>query len=311
MSEDSVALVIVTGLSGAGKSTALHALEDLGFFCIDNLPMPVMEATLAACENGGVRRIALGVDVRVRSFFARAADVIESVRMPGHREADILFLDASDEALLRRYSSTRRPHPLSQDLSHQGSTQSMAVLDGIRLERERLAPLRARAKHVIDTSELSVHDLRRRVIEVYGPAAATQPGMRTRLLSFGFKYGIPLDADIILDVRFLSNPYFVATLRPQSGLDAAVRDFVLSTEDCREFLSKAFDLLTFSLPRYEREGKSYLTVGVGCTGGRHRSVAIAEAIAEGLRARTGARIHVVHRDLERETIAEGDKSAGP
>lgn len=304
MTSDSVVVVIVTGLSGAGKSTALHALEDLGFFCIDNLPVPVMDATLSACESGGVRRVALGVDVRVRSFFDRAAEVIESVRVPGHRDVDILFLEASDETLLRRYSSTRRPHPLSHALSP-GSTRSIAVLDGIRMERERLAPLRARAKQVIDTTELSVHDLRRRVLEVYGPGAGSHPGMSTRLVSFGFKYGIPVDADVILDVRFLPNPFFVSTLRALSGKDSKVHDYVVGTEDARVFLDKALDLLTFSLPRYEREGKSYLTVALGCTGGRHRSVALTEALAAELREKTASRIDVVHRDLDREAVASG------
>lgn len=305
MTSDSVIVVIVTGLSGAGKSTALHSLEDLGFFCVDNLPVPVMEATLSACESGGVRRVALGVDVRVRSFFDRAADVIESVRVPGHRDVDILFLDASDETLFRRYSSTRRPHPLSQTLPD-GTTRSIAVLDGIHLERERLAPLRARAKQVIDTTGLSVHELRRRILEVYGPGAGSQPGMSTRLVSFGFKYGIPVDADVLLDVRFLPNPFFVSTLRPLSGKDSKVRDFVLTTEDARVFLDKALDLLAFCLPRYEKEGKSYLTVGVGCTGGRHRSVTLAEALAADLRRRTGSEILVVHRDLDREAISPGE-----
>ncbi len=296
-------VVIVTGLSGAGKSTALHALEDLGFFCIDNLPVPVMVETLAACEAGGVARVAIGIDVRVRRFLDRAADVIESIRVPGRREVDILFLDAADEALLRRFSSTRRPHPLSYALAE--STRAVAVLDGVRLERERLAPLRARAKQVIDTTKLSVHDLRRRILDHYGPGTGRQPRMNTRIVSFGFKYGTPVDADLVLDVRFLPNPFFVPALSHFSGLDAPVRDYVLGSEDGKVWLDKARDLLEFSLPRYEREGKSYLTVAIGCTGGRHRSVALADALATALGSTTGLPIGVVHRDIDRDQPGSG------
>jgi UPF0042 nucleotide-binding protein len=221
MTLTSASVLIVTGLSGAGKSTALHALEDLGFFCVDNLPIPVMSATLAACESGGVARVAMGVDVRVRRFLDQAADVIDALGVPGHREVDVLFLDASDEMLLRRFSSTRRPHPLSYALAPE-NTRAVAVLDGIRLERERLAPLRAKAKQVIDTTELSVHELRRRVLELYGPGAGG-PRMSARIVSFGFKYGTPVDADLLLDVRFLPNPFFVPELRSLSGLDARLR----------------------------------------------------------------------------------------
>jgi UPF0042 nucleotide-binding protein len=265
-------VLIVTGLSGAGKSTALHALEDLGFFCVDNLPVPVMDATLVACEAAGLPRVAMGIDVRVRRFLDRAAEVIESVRVPGHRE--------------------------------------VAVLDSIRVERERLSPLRARAKHVIDTTELSVHDLRRRVIEVYGPGASAQPRMSTRVVSFGFKYGPPMDADLLFDVRFLPNPFFVAELRPQSGLDEPVQSFVLAAPDARTFIDKAVDLLSFSLPRYEREGKSYLTVGIGCTGGQHRSVVLAEKIAAEVSVKTGLSITVVHRDIDRDLSITGDSFVG-
>ena len=236
-----------------------------------------MEATLAACDSGGVARVAMGIDVRVRRFLDRAAEVIDSLRVPGHREVDILFLDAADEELLRRFSSTRRPHPLSHALGPESTRGAVAVLDGVRLERERLAPLRARAKQVIDTTELSVHELRRRILEVYGPGAGGQPRMSTRVVSFGFKYGPPVDADVILDVRFLPNPFFVGPLRALSGLDGPVRDYVLGTPDARTFSDKAVELFgVLPSPRYEREGKSYLTVGVGCTGGRHRSVVLAE-----------------------------------
>jgi UPF0042 nucleotide-binding protein len=302
-------VLIVTGLSGAGKSTALHALEDLGFFCVDNLPIPVMDETLGACEAAGLPRVALGIDVRVRRFLDRAANVIDSIRVPGHREVDILFLDAADETLLRRFSSTRRPHPLVHDYAD--TSRAIAVLDSIRVERERLSPLRARARQIIDTTELSVHDLRRRVLEVYGPGAGAAPRMSTRVVSFGFKYGAPVDGDLILDVRFLPNPFFVAELRPLSGLDAPVRDYVLAAADAKSFLSKCVDLLSFCLPRYEREGKSYLTVGVGCTGGQHRSVVMAERIAAEVSEQTGLGITVVHRDIDRDLAIAADAFAPP
>lgn len=298
---DAELVVVVTGLSGAGKSTALHALEDLGFFCVDNLPMPVIAETLAACETAGVRRVALGIDVRVRRFLDRAVEVITSIDVPGKRDVDIMFLDAGDEALLRRFSSTRRPHPLSHTVGDE-STQATAVLDGIRIERERLAPLRAQAKHVIDTTELSVHELRRRVLRYYGPGAPSHAGMHVRVVSFGFKYGTPVDADVVLDVRFLDNPYFVDSLKALDGTDSRVRDYVLDNPDARQFLDLTGQLLEFCLPRYEREGKSYLTLAVGCTGGRHRSVALAEAIAQNLRVKGRTAMEVVHRDLHRDIL---------
>jgi UPF0042 nucleotide-binding protein len=297
-------VVVVTGLSGAGKSTALHALEDLGFFCIDNLPIPVLQDTLAACDAGKLDRVAMGIDVRVRTFFKRAHEVLEAVQREGKRDLEILFLDASDETLLRRFSSTRRPHPLSYSLGVE-STRAIAVLDGIRLERERLSLLRAGAQKVVDTTGLSVHDLRRRILDAYGPGVGGQPGMLTRLVSFGFKYGTPVDADLVFDVRFLPNPFFVEALRPLTGIDPPVRDYVHATEDALVFTQKVIDLLEFVLPRYEREGKSYLTVAVGCTGGRHRSVALVELLARTLGPKTGLRLDIVHRDIDRDLATSG------
>lgn len=297
----STSLLVVTGLSGAGKSTALHALEDLGFFCVDNLPPPVVTGTLESLEQAGARRIALGIDVRVRSFLDAIGGVIDALH---DRAVDIgvLFLDASDESLLRRFSSTRRPHPLSTVTEPGGAQAANAVLDGVRIEREKLAPLRARATRVVDTTRLSVHDLRRTILEAFGPGVGGVPRVRTRMVSFGFKYGAPVDADLLLDVRFLKNPHFVDALRPLSGLDAPVREFVLGDEDTRELMQRAVSLLEFCLPRFEREGKSYVTVGVGCTGGRHRSVVLAEHLAAELRAHLGLPIDVVHRDVERVNL---------
>jgi len=301
-------VVVVTGLSGAGKSTALNALEDLGFFCVDNLPTSLLKQTVRECEGGGIRKIGLGVDVRVGSFLNGAGPALDAL-VESDRDVVVLFLDASDEALLRRFSETRRPHPLAAAATAAASQRSaeggtpvlgaVAVLDGVRLERERLAPLRARATIALDTTSISVHELRRIVIEHLGPGKASLPRMATRLVSFGYKYGIPVDADLLFDVRFLDNPHFVADLRPLTGNDAPVREFVLTNPHAAELLKKTEDLLSFAMPLYEREGKSYLTIGVGCTGGRHRSVALAVALAERLERVTGLPIRVVHRDIAR------------
>jgi UPF0042 nucleotide-binding protein len=309
MSVEHALVVVVTGLSGAGKSTAVHALEDLGFFCVDNLPTPVVAHTLEACAAGGMRRIALGIDVRVGSFLADATSAIDAIPIRGERDLSVLFLDAGDEVLLRRFSGTRRPHPLSTTLEPGAERAATAVLDGIRIERERLAPLRARATVVIDTTRLSVHDLRRRVVSHFGPGAGKLPRMLTRFVSFGFKYGAPVDADIVLDVRFLQNPYFVDELRDYPGTSDAVRRFVMENPDTVDFLKRAESLLLFCLPRFEAEGKSYLTVGIGCTGGRHRSVVIAEHLAHSLERTCALSIEVIHRDLER-VDAEG-RRGGP
>ncbi|MES1176958.1 MAG: RNase adapter RapZ [Myxococcales bacterium] len=292
-------VVVVTGVSGAGKSTAVHALEDLGFFCVDNLPTPVMKSTLEAFAAVGVRRIAIGIDVRVRGFLDAAAAAIESLAVPGERELSVLFLDASDETLLRRFSSTRRPHPLSTSLEPGSERAATAVLDGIRIERELLMPLRARATFVLDTTRLSVHELRREVTSHFGPGADRAPRMRTRFVSFGFKFGTPVDADLLFDVRFLDNPHFVPELRDLPGTTQAIKQFVLAQPDSQEFLERVASLLEFCLPRFEREGKSYLTVAIGCTGGRHRSVVMTDELGAQLSKRLGLSIDVVHRDIDR------------
>lgn len=301
MAQDPGLLVVVTGLSGAGKSTALRALEDLGFYCVDNLPTTVLEQTLAACDLGGIHRLALGMDVRVRSFLVDVGKRLDSLATS--RDLAVVFVDASDETILRRFSETRRPHPLSRASDDRVESGALAVLDGVRIERERLAPLRARATHVIDTTRLSVHDLRRRIIASFGPGAGELPRMSTRFLSFGFKYGIPADADLVLDVRFLDNPYFVPELRDLPGTHPEVSSWVLGRDETQQFIGHARDLLAFTLPRYEREGKAYLTVAIGCTGGKHRSVALAEHLSLDLRAATGMPIAVVHRDVVRGASA--------
>jgi RNase adapter protein RapZ len=301
-------VVVVTGLSGAGRSTALRALEDLEFFCVDNLPTLLVQQAIESCERGGIRRMALGIDVRVGSFLDGAGPALRDIAASGRR-LEILFLDASNDALIRRFNSTRRPHPMSTAVTAGPGGPAGAVLDGIQIERERLSPLRALASRVLDTTRLSVHELRRQVVSLFGPGAGKSARMRTRLLSFGFKYGVPVDADLILDVRFIENPFFIPELKDYSGLDRPVAEFVLGKPDAQGFIERALALLEFGLPRYEAEGKSYLTVAIGCTGGRHRSVSIAEQLGTALRERLGLDIDVAHRDI-REVEREAKAGAG-
>ncbi|MFC1641447.1 RNase adapter RapZ [Myxococcota bacterium] len=293
MMTERMLVVVVTGLSGAGKSTAINALEDLGFFCVDNLPPPVIAATLDACARGGVARVGLGIDVRTKSFTEAVETAIDAVP-DDRRDLAVVFLDASDDELLRRYSGTRRPHPLTANVGQEGP---IALLDGIRLERQRLIALRARATLVIDTAALSVHELRRRLIDHFGPVAGKTPRMRVRFVSFGFTRGLPMDGDLVFDVRFLPNPFFVDSLRPLSGQSPMIHDYLQAFPDCQEFMRRTRELLEFLIPRFESEGKAYLTVAFGCTGGRHRSVAMVELIKAGMES-SGFPIDAVHRDVE-------------
>jgi len=252
--------------------------------------------------------------VRVRAFLGEVGSVLQLLEAGGHRDVQVLFFDASDETLLRRFSETRRPHPLSAESGHgtvegAGPGDALAVLDGVRVERERLAPLRASATRILDTTSMSVHELRRVLVAHFGPASGGAPRMVTRIVSFGFKYGTPVDADLVLDVRFLENPYFVPELKPLTGLDEPVARYVLDGAETREFLLRALALLEYVMPKYEREGKSYLTIAIGCTGGRHRSVAVADALARELSLHTSARIAVLHRDTHRGTVAPLDDAA--
>ncbi|HEX5101371.1 MAG TPA: RNase adapter RapZ [Polyangiaceae bacterium] len=302
-------VVAVTGLSGAGRTTALAALEDLGFFCIDNLPTPVLRSTVEALCAAGVERIGLGIDVRGRGFLNGAVEALDGLRGESQRNLEVVFVEASDVALLRRYSSTRRPHPLSM-VGEQGAP---AVMDGLHRERELVAGLRARATLVIDTSALSVHELRRLVVQQFGTSGGRELRLRTRVVSFGFKFGTPVDADIVLDVRFLKNPHFVRELRALPGTHADVRSYVMADGDAEAFTKLALELLGFSIPRFEKEGRSYLTVAIGCTGGRHRSVVIAGEIARLLGERLGISGDLVHRDLDRVNMTGpgGDPDHGP
>jgi len=286
-----LSVVVVTGLSGAGKTTAVNALEDLGYYCVDNLPTPVVLATLDALRAGGEQKVALGIDVRVRSYLDGAAAVLDQLAQQSDVELSILYLDSSEELLARRFNATRRPHPLTAG----GRTGVRALLDGIRLERTLLSPLRARARAVIDSTNLSVHDLRREVVQLYG--REDLGAMLTRVISFGFKYGAPHDADLLFDVRFLPNPYFIEELRPLSGLEPSIVDYVLGQTETQGFVERLLSLLEFCLPRFEAEGKSYVTIAIGCTGGRHRSVVLSELVAAELRTRLGGTIEAVHRDI--------------
>jgi len=286
-----IRFVIITGLSGAGKSYAIKCLEDLGYFCVDNLPTTLIPTFAELCANSsrGIQAIALGVDVREGEYLVNMVETIEELRSRGHR-VDVLFLEASDETLVRRYHETRRRHPLAGEGN---------VLDGIRAERKALAHLREIANRVIDTTSLTVHQLKDQMVHSYGPLAAKGGGLTVSLVSFGFKHGVPYDADLVFDVRFLPNPHFVDRLRALDGRDPAVEEFVMSFSESRELLSRLEGLLKFLLPLYEREGKAYLTVAIGCTGGRHRSVMLVEALRSFLTG-LGLSPIVRHRDLDRE-----------
>jgi UPF0042 nucleotide-binding protein len=291
-------VVVVTGLSGAGKSTALSALGDAGYYCVDNLPPTLTAATVRVCRDSGIERVALGMDVRVGAFLDMAGDALAALQHhPGG--LSVVFLDAADDVLVRRFSETRRPHPLLTD----DADGLDGVLDAVKHERERLAPIRANATWELDTGQMSVHELRRQVLARFGdtPDGRSAP-LRTRVMSFGFKHGVPLDADLMFDVRFLDNPHFEPELRKLTGQQTEVRDFVLASNGATELLEHLERLLLFALPRYEREGKSYLTVAVGCTGGRHRSVALAAELARRLAHSRAQEIAIVHRDVARDSM---------
>ena len=281
--------VVVTGLSGAGKSHALRALEDLGYFCVDNLPVALIPAFADLNLKGKRRRrAAVVVDVREASELPQFPALYRRLKRQHGRRIRLVFLEASDAVILRRFSETRRPHPL-------GSDQSVA--EGIGEERRLLLPMRRLADQVIDTSRLTVHDLRRRVLESTGGAKTVAPLM-INVVSFGFRRAAPGDADLVLDVRFLPNPHFVSALRPWTGRHKRVARYVLKTPEARKFRSLTWALLKFLVPQYILEGKTYLTIAIGCTGGRHRSVAIAEDLAVRLRAMSGVLVRVRHRDVE-------------
>lgn len=288
VAEEPIELVLVSGMSGAGRSSAARVLEDCGWFVIDNLPPQVLESTLDALRSAGtVSRVAVVIDVRGGPLFAGLVEPIRGLRLSG-MSVRILFLEASNEVLVRRFESNRRPHPL------QGSGR---ILDGLERERLELGDLRGAADLVIDTSSLNVHELRRKIEAAFGDSENV--ALRATVMSFGFKYGIPVDADMVADMRFLPNPFWVPQLRDSTGLDPNVSDYVTQYEEARLFLDSYANLMHIVADGYIREGKRHVTVAIGCTGGKHRSVAMAEHLAARL-VQSGVETLVVHRDLGRE-----------
>ena len=278
---------IITGLSGAGRSEAAKALEDLGHFVVDNLPPALIGkmAELAQRPGAAVQHIALVVDVRGRQFFSELTEALKDLASSGV-DYRILFLTADDDVLVRRFEATRRRHPLAD-----------RVVDGIARERALLESMRAQADLVIDTSDLTVHDLRDKIVATFS-RQTREARLQATVVSFGYKYGIPMDADLVLDVRFLPNPHWVEELRPLPGTDARVRDYVMTRQATRDFLDRFDEMLEVLIPGYLTEGKRYLTVAIGCTGGRHRSVVVGDEVTDMLRRR-GLPVTIEHRDIDR------------
>ena len=281
--------VVLTGVSGSGKSQAMRALEDLGYFCVDNLPIMLLPtlAELTLRAGNEIARAAVVVDVREGRMLKEFPRIYRKLKAIRGLDPVLIFLDATEPTLVRRFSETRRPHPLAPDRS---------ALEGIRDERRAVAGIRRLADHIVDTSEMTVHELR----HVFtGVASGRAPGAQlvVTILSFGFKHGIPVDSDLLFDVRFLPNPHFVPELRPHTGKDPQVHGTSIAPPATHEFLEHTLNLLKFLIPQYVGEGKSYLTIGIGCTGGRHRSVAIAESLKKGLAGIQGVRVRVKHRDI--------------
>ncbi|MGQ0838931.1 RNase adapter RapZ [Actinokineospora sp.] len=285
-----IEVAVVTGLSGAGRSTAAKCLEDLGWFVVDNLPPELISTMveLGSQARGAITKVAVVMDVRSRAFTEDLSAIIKDLDARGYKPR-VLFLEATDDVLVRRFEAVRRGHPL------QGGGR---LTEGIGDERALLMPLREEADLVLDTSTLSVHQLRAKIEDAFGTEAAT--ATRVTVLSFGYKYGLPMDADLVMDVRFLPNPFWIPELKDQTGRDVDVRNYVLSQEGADEFLDRYHELLRLIGAGYRREGKRYLTLAIGCTGGKHRSVAISEELSRRLSDEDGMAVKVVHRDLGRE-----------
>ena len=282
-------ILIITGLSGSGKSTAIAAFEDAGFYCVDNMPVELLPKFLELPieSDSQIAGLAFVMDLREKSFLSKYSTIFKALNRKGHK-SEILFLEADEDILLRRFSQTRRHHPLSQDKS---------LLEGLRIEKKQLESLRTSADKIIDTSLYSVHDLKA-IVGVIAQKSKDIAPMKINILSFGFKYGVPNHADLIMDVRFLANPYFIPKLKTLDGTDKDVKNYVLNNEETQEFLKKYLGLLDYLIPLYEKEGKSYLTIALGCTGGQHRSVVIAQYILEHIN-KIERPIIVTHRDIDR------------
>lgn len=281
-------IIIITGRSGSGKSTAIAAFEDAGYYCVDNMPVALLPKflELPIKSNSEIAGLAFVMDLREKSFLSRYSSIFKSLKKKGHH-FEILFLDADEETLLKRYSQTRRHHPLSQDKS---------LLEGIRTEQKQLKDLKIAADKIINTSHFNVHELKSVISDIAQKSKNFAP-MKINILSFGFKYGIPHEADLVMDVRFLSNPHFVPELKNLDGKNERVKDYVLDNDEARRFLKKYLDMLDYLIPMYEKEGKAYLTIAVGCTGGRHRSVTIAESVFQHIR-KPDMQIIITHRDID-------------
>ena len=287
-STNEIQLVIITGMSGAGKTVAIQSFEDLGYFCVDNLPPTLLPKFLELMkESGGkMNKVALVMDLRGREFFDSLFSSLDELSEVSWIAPQILFLDAKDTTLVTRYKETRRSHPLAPTGS---------PLEGIQAEREILEEMKGRAQYIYDTSDLKPRELREKILKQF--ASQSRPTFTVNVMSFGFKYGIPIDADLVFDVRFLPNPHYIEAMRPKTGLDEDVSSYVLKWTETHKFIEKVTDLLAFMLPQYKREGKSQLVIAIGCTGGQHRSVTLAEYIAKYFK--DDYQTHVSHRDIER------------
>ncbi|MBI4852458.1 MAG: RNase adapter RapZ [Acidobacteria bacterium] len=287
----SLRIIIITGLSGSGKHTAIKAFEDLGYFCIDNLPVALIPTFIELCRRTqeNITQAALVIDARERQFLTEFPPIYEQLQHQVDIELKMVFLEASDEALQVRFSETRRPHPLVETVNN--------LLESIRAEKKLLAPIRDLASIIVDTSEHTVHTLRRYFVEEFATSTDSLD-MNLTIMSFGHKHGIPVALDLLFDVRFLPNPHFVPELRPLTGRHTEVTDYMLTFQEVRETIDRFGDLLEFLVPRYKREGRSYLTIGVGCTGGQHRSVMVSETLAERLR-KAGYKARATHRDVSK------------
>lgn len=281
-------IFIITGLSGSGKSSAIDALEDVEFYCVDNMPVALLPkfVELPIESNSEIAGLAFVMDLREKSFLTSYPLIFETLKEKGY-QFKILFLEADEDTLVKRYSQTRRHHPLAQGKS---------LLEGIRIEKERLKNLKSAADEIIDTSRYNIHELKS-VIQNIAQQSKDSAPMSINILSFGFKYGVPHDASLIMDVRFMLNPHFIPKLKALDGKDEKVKDYVLNNDNTRIFLNKFIDLLDYLIPLYEKEGKAYLTIAVGCTGGKHRSVAVAEALFKHLN-KQGSKIIITHRDID-------------